>query len=73
MTNEIVDLEMRIVYETEKAYFLTDEEENSKSKRGVWLPKSAMDVEKIRDGVKKGVRLIKFAIPRWLAEQKELV
>lgn len=73
MTNEIVDLELRIVYETEKAYFLTDQEENSKSKRGVWLPKSTMDVENIRDGVKKGVRLIKFAIPRWLAEQKELV
>lgn len=73
MSNELVDLELRIIYETEKAYFLTDQEENSKSKRGVWVPKSVMEIEKIRDGTKKGVRMIKFAIPRWLAEQKELV
>lgn len=73
MTNEIVDLELRIVYETDKAYFLTDQEENSKSKRGTWVPKSAMEIEKIKDGSKKGVRMITFAIPRWLAKQKELV
>jgi len=68
---EIVDLELIIIYETEKAYCVIDSDTNDKEE--VWIPKSQMEIESIKQGGIKGVRLIKFAIPTWLAMEKGLI
>jgi hypothetical protein len=53
----LVDLELEVKHETEKAWLVTDGE------REVWLPKSL--VENNEDGT--------FTMPEYLAQDKELI
>lgn len=63
--SELVDIEARLVHQTEKAYLL---DAGHADKRCEWVPKSVVetDVDKIGE---TGI----FTLPRLLAEEKGLV
>lgn len=62
--SNLVDLDMQILRETEKAVLATlDVPDNA-----VWLPKSQIEIQ---DTIIEGI--VSIAIPEWLAEDKGLV
>lgn len=60
--NELVDLELSDVHETEQAYLVMD-----KYGTKAWLPKSQVEREEISNGQRSV-----YTIPVWLQEEKEL-
>lgn len=66
-THELIDLNMVLLHQTEKAILVSDTGESS---RGKWLPKSqvefAFEDPKRRD-------LIVVTLPEWLAQDKGLI
>lgn len=62
--SNLVDLDMQILHETEKAVLATlDVPDN-----GVWLPKSQIEIQ---DTVIEGI--VSITLPEWLAKDKGLV
>lgn len=62
--SNLVDLDMQILRETEKAVLATlDVPDN-----GVWLPKSQIEIQ---DTVIEGI--VSIALPEWLAKDKGLI
>lgn len=57
--SDLVDLDMEIHAETEKAFKLSDDGERSSAK---WVAKSQIEVER-----KAGTRTAKVTMPEWLA------
>lgn len=71
--SDLVDMELRLLYETEKAVCVIDDDSKPNAKGGVWLPKSQIEIENIFAGRLKGTRLIKLSVPEWLAERENLL
>ena len=69
MRNELVDLALFIIHETDAAWRVSD---TGKDADGVWLPKSQVEVE-FDKAPKAGVRAAVVTLPTWLAQEKELV
>lgn len=67
MGTKLVDLEVFVHHETEKAVLITLDGLRS---HGVWVPKSAIELEKI-----EGQNAIAYigTLPEWLAIEKRLV
>jgi len=55
---ELIDVEVRVLYETERAFRVTD------GAKEVWLPKSRVEMSEDHTTV---------TLPEWLAVEKELI
>lgn len=64
MKSDLVDVEMQLHAETEKAIRVSDDGEDE---NGVWLPKSQVEFVRKKGGI------VVVTLPQWLAEQKGLV
>ena len=63
--SELIDVALKVLHETEKAYLVTEglTDENGKEKTS-WLPKSQLDVD-----IEVG-KTCTVTLPRWLFEEK---
>lgn len=59
---DVVEIELKIHWETEKAYLLSDDGDKDTAE---WVPKSK--IEKVEEG-EKGYALV--TLPAWLASEK---
>ncbi len=69
MRNELVDLALYIIHETDAAWRVSD---TGKDADGVWLPKSQVEVE-FDKAPKDGVRTAVVTMATWLAQERGLV
>ncbi|KKL44803.1 hypothetical protein LCGC14_2362010 [marine sediment metagenome] len=84
MTSNPVELTMIVIHETDKAYLMTEVEDQD----GVWIPKSQItdirETGRMEPGVvlgrKKlkrtgddGAAIVEFTIPEWLAFENGLI
>lgn len=60
MAKELVDLELTLMHETDKAYLVSDGSKQN------WLPKSMVEMDSV------GTQKV-FIMPEWLAIEKGLV
>jgi hypothetical protein len=62
--NKLCDIQGYIHVETEKAVLFS---ENDAKEEAVWLPKSQIEIEKVRGSI------VEVTMPEWLAKDKELI
>lgn len=63
MKSDLVDIEVQLHHETEKAWLVSD---TGNSKDAVWIPKSQAELEQFGDGHT-------ITCPEWLAIEKGLI
>ena len=66
MKSDVVDVEMYLIAQTERAILVNEDENNSG--QGVWLPKSKVEFDDVTPGTVTTVTL-----PEWLALEKGLI
>jgi hypothetical protein len=64
MRSDLIDLTVQLLHETDKAVRVTD----STPDKGVWLPKTQIEIEPADKG---GLHVV--TLPEWLAEEKGLI
>ena len=64
MKSDLIDLEMLLHHETEKAILISDDGDE---KHAVWIPKSACEFER------KDASLVTVTMPEWQALDKGLI
>lgn len=64
MKSDIIDIDVQVLHETEKAVLVTD----SVPENGVWLPRSKIEIEPTGFG---GIYTV--TLPEWLALDKGLI
>lgn len=68
MKSDLVDIDVRIVHETEKAWLLNTGEKE------FWIPKSACEVSRKYDAGTGGKRSVyTLTVPEWKAQELELI
>lgn len=64
MKSDIIEIDVQVLHETEKAVLVTD----SVPEKGVWLPRSKIEIEPTGIG---GIHTV--TLPEWLALDKGLI
>ena len=64
MRSDLIDVTVQKLHETDKAVLVTD----SVPEKGVWLPKTQIEIEKSGAG-----GLYEVTLPEWLAMEKGLI
>jgi hypothetical protein len=64
MSKELVDLDMKLHHQTEKAVLVSDDGERDNA---IWIPLSQCEVEHKKDGY------VVVTMPEWLAKDKGLI
>lgn len=64
MKSDLIDITVQLLHETERAVLVTD----STPEKGVWLPRSQVEIEPADMG-----RLHVVTLPEWLAIERGLV
>lgn len=64
MRSDLIDVTVQKLHETDKAVLVTD----SVPEKGVWLPKTQIEIEKSGIG-----GLYEVTLPEWLAMEKGLI
>lgn len=64
MRSNLIDLTVQLLHETDRAVRVT----NSTPDKGVWLPKTQIEIEPADKG---GLHIV--TLPEWLAEEKGLI
>lgn len=61
MKSDLVDVTVKLLHETDRAYLVTDDTEN------LWVPKSQCEIEADTNGTWT------LTLPEWLAQEKGFV
>lgn len=65
--NELVDLTLAILHETDAAILVSDD---GTEKKAVWVPKSQVEIERLKPS---GSNEAIVTMPSWLAQSKGLI